>query len=410
MAIKEKTPLQKSNGWTANFNLVGEARINDYTYKMDQKSEKSDWIYNMLNLRVDCGAQHGVITSEMMGGYGAERENVVYVHGKDDNGNDDYKNQFTVMWDDRFNEEIIDTIGRNCFINVGLQRDIKGKLFVKHFITPYDAIAYINETLQEGMVISVRGSLEYSYYNGNIQCRKRINSIMLSDAQPENYKATFTQTVLADRDSFKKENIDVSTKTLFADVYVLEKFREFNGWDLTDNGANKGGIFVPLKKTFEFDLSNLKNEAIPVLLTKLLKVKKGVSQITFTGEFVESGATVQATEDDLTDDVKLQLMLGLISKEDALAICTANGGTNRRMIFKSVSYKKVENDDGTVTPVLQKFDEVYTDDDLALECLVPKEELNEGFEDTDGVPFDEVDEDPVSTEETDDLAALLASL
>ena len=65
--------------------LVGEAKINaDYTYKLDERSEKSDWVYNSLNLGVDCGDVCGTVYAELMGGYGAERDNVVYVHGKEE--------------------------------------------------------------------------------------------------------------------------------------------------------------------------------------------------------------------------------------------------------------------------------------------------------------------------------------
>ena len=50
MARKEKAVLEKK-GWSNSFVLVGEAKINaDYTYKLDEHSEKSDWVYNSLNL------------------------------------------------------------------------------------------------------------------------------------------------------------------------------------------------------------------------------------------------------------------------------------------------------------------------------------------------------------------------
>jgi len=86
MAKKEKKVLEKKN-WSNSFMLIGEAKINEYTYKTDEKSEKSDWIYNSLNLGVYCGETCGTVYAELMGGYGAERDNVVYVHGKGEDGN-----------------------------------------------------------------------------------------------------------------------------------------------------------------------------------------------------------------------------------------------------------------------------------------------------------------------------------
>ena len=84
--VKEKKPLAKNN-WIQNFNIVGEVKLNDYTFKLDEKSEKSDWVYNALNLGIDCGEKYGTVYAELMGGYGSERSNnVVYVHGKDEDG------------------------------------------------------------------------------------------------------------------------------------------------------------------------------------------------------------------------------------------------------------------------------------------------------------------------------------
>jgi hypothetical protein len=70
MAKVEKKKLEKKN-WVASFILIGEAKVNQYTYKLDEKSDKSDWVYNMLNLGVDCGEKHGTVYTELMGGYGA---------------------------------------------------------------------------------------------------------------------------------------------------------------------------------------------------------------------------------------------------------------------------------------------------------------------------------------------------
>ena len=403
---KEKTPLSKTN-WNQTFTLIGEAVVNDYTFKIDQHSDKSDWIYNQLNLNVNCGEKCGRVSSELMGGYGSERSNnVVYVHGKNEDGSDDFKNQYTIDFVDRFEESILEDIGSTCFITVGLEKDIKGQTVAKRFLTPYDAIAYIHEHLEDGMVVNVRGQLRYQIYNGNVQCRKEINSIFLSKAEPENYRASFVQTFLIDKDSVSKDSIDKDKKRLYINAYVIEKFKEFNGWDLTENGKVKGGIFVPLRKTFEFDLGDRDNSNIVNLVNKVFKVKKGVTQATFLGEFVESGATVTATEDDLTDDIKEMIELGLYTLDEALATCSTNGARERRMVLTKPQIKNVGDDDNKVHQ-LQIFKEQYEEEDLQLDCLVPKE-----IEEDDEVLFDEAMNAPeeTSTEEADDLAALLASL
>ena len=404
---KEKTPLAKQN-WSQTFTLVGEAVVNDYTFKIDQHSDKSDWIYNQLNLNVNCGDKCGRVSSELMGGYGSERaNNVIYVHGKNEDGSDDFKNQYTIDFVDRFDESILEDIGSTCFINIGLEKDIKGQTVVKKFLTPYDAIAYVHEHLEDGMVINVRGQLRYQIYNGNVQCRKEINSIFLSKAEPENYRASFVQTFLIDKDSVSKDSVDEDKKRLYINAYVIEKFKEFNGWDLTENGKVKGGIFVPLRKTFEFDLGDRDNSNIVNLINKVFKVKKGVTQATFLGEFVESGATVTATEDDLTDDIKEMIELGLYTLDEALDTCSTNGARERRMVFTKPQIKNVGDDDNKVHQ-LQIFKEQYQEEDLQLDCLVPKE-----TEEDDEPPFDDdsmnMPED-ISDEEEYDLSKLLDAL
>lgn len=411
MAKKEKTPLAKSNGWTSTFNLVGEVKLNDYTFKLDEKSEKSDWVYNALNLGVDCGEKFGTVFAELMGGYGSERSNnVVYVHGKTDDGKDDFKNQYTIDWDDRFDESILEDIGDLCFLTIGLEKDSKDKTFYKKFLTPYDFIAYAEEHLADGMVVNVRGQLKYTVYNGNIQCRKEINSIALSSATPDKYRATFTQTMLLDRDSATKKDIDKDKGVLNVSAYVLEKFKEYNGWDLTEGGKVKGGAFVPLHKNFEYEINPEKPELTDAVINKLFKVKKGVTQITWDGEFVEAGSTVQATEADLTDDIKELIDLGLYSLEEALAKCTVGGSKERRMILKKPAIKMIDGaNEGEKIPQIQRFEEAFAEEDMQLECLIPRETDDE--EDTDEVPFEEETTEAESTaSEDDELASLLAAL
>ena len=405
----EKNVLTKEN-WVSNFTIVGKAIVNDFTFKIDEKSQKSDWIYNQLNLNIDCGERQGRISCELMGGYGSERNNnVIYVHGKNEDNSDDFKNQYTIAWDDRFEESILEDIGDLCFINIGLEKDVKDHTVVKKFLTPYDAIAYVSEHLEDGMVINVKGQLRYQLYNGNVQCRKEINSIFLSKAEPKDYKATFVQTMLLDKDSAGKDTIDKDTNIMYVYAYLLEKFKEFNGWDLTENGKIKGGIFVPLKKTFEFDLKGKEPTKTAKLINTIFKVKKGVTQITFEGEFVETGAAITATEDDLTDDIKDLIDCGVYTLEEALAKCSVNGQRERKMFLLKPQIRMIGEEDNK-TPQIQKFDEKFTEEDLQLDCLIPKE--TEEADEEDEIPFDEDDVNTVETssEEEDDLAALLDAL
>ena len=388
MAKKEKKALEKKN-WTSSFMLIGEAKINDYTYKMNEKSTKSDWVYNSLNLGVFCGEQSGTVYAELMGGYGAERDNVVYVHGKKEDNKDDFDNKFTIDWDDRFDEEILETVGDMCFLTVGLEKDKNDKVFYKKFLTPYDAIEYIKENLTDGMIINVKGNLKYSTYNDNTQCKKEITSVVLSKADSaDKYCAKFTQTMLLDQDSLGKP--DKETGILPITAKVLDYIKEWKGKEVKCN--------VPYTKYFEYELDLTKPEVSKKVIEKLFKVSKGVTEITFEGDFVEGGATVTATLDDIPDDIKALIEIGVYTEEEALAKCSISSGRERRMILRKPSIKMVEDDNGNKTPVIQKFERKYEDEDLILDFMLSTND----DEDTDTEETD-VDIDLDDTSDSDDM-------
>lgn len=394
MARKEKAVLEKK-GWANSFVLVGEAKISaDYTYKLDERSEKSDWVYNSLNLGVDCGDVCGTVYAELMGGYGAERDNVVYVHGKDGDGKDDFENRFTIDWDDRFDEKILESVGDLCFMTVGLEKDKNGKVFYKKFLTPYDMIAYINENLEDGMVVNVKGQLKYSSYEGNVKVRKEISSLVLSKVDDRSkYHANFTQTMLLTRDSVGKP--DKSTGILPIYAKILDYVKEYKGKEVRCN--------IPYDKAFEYELDLTKPEVSQKVIEKLFKVKRGVTEITFEGDLIEGGAVVTATEDDIPDDVKALIEIGVFTLEEALQKCTVNSGKEKRMVIRRPLIKNVEGKDGAKTPVLQKFEQKYDEDDLTLDFMY-EEESEDAVEDTHGE--DETNEEATNPNDMSWLDAL----
>ena len=208
----------KRKNWRANFTLVGEARVNDYTYKLNEQSTRSNWIYNSLNLGIDCGEKYGTIYTNLMGGYATDRDNFLYVINKDENGNPDYEGgQAQIHWDDRKKPDVLKEIADSQFITVGLEKKTDGKTFYEKFLSPYDAIEYISEHLTDGMVVRVRGNIKYSMYQGRTQIQKNITSIALSTLTPDKYSATFKQSVLIDSDSANLSDFDEDKEVLAAD-------------------------------------------------------------------------------------------------------------------------------------------------------------------------------------------------
>lgn len=383
--MAEKKVIKKSD-WVSNFTLIGKPKISeDYTFKIDEKSEKSKWIYNSMNLGIDCGESMGCVYCELMGGYSEENENKIFAHGKKDDGSDDFEKQIVVDWDDRDNPSVLEEIGELSFLTVGLEKTSEGKTFYKKFLSAYDAVKYVKEHLTEGMVVNVKGNLKYSSYNDAVQVRKNITSIVLSKVDDTSkYAARFTQTILIDKDSvsFKADGIDKDKGVMYVNAKVLDYLKEYNGVEV------KGQF--PYNKQFEFAMDFSNEAACKKIMDKLFKVKKGFTQITFEGDLIEGGAVVTATWDDLPDDIKDLVEMGVYTEEEALAKCTANGGRERRMVLKKPQIKLVGDDK---TPVIQKFEEKYTEDDLYLDYLYE----NKG--DTEH-PADNADEPPFNTEES----------
>lgn len=394
---KEKAELKKQN-WVSQFEIIGKAVVNDYTFSLDQHSEKSDWVWSRMNLLVDCGEKYGRVGCSIMGGYGINRDNFIYVHGRDDAGRDDFSNFYTIDYEDRHNDIILRDIGNACFKTVALETDVKNNVIRKRFLSDKDFVDYVYEVLKDGMTVYVRGNINYRIYNDNVTVEKNINYIGLSNADEDDFKATFRQTVLLDEDSV--EDIEKERKTIAISGYVLEKFKEFNGWDLTNDGKIRGGQFVPLKKNFEYDYSAIPDDKVKKVIQLMFKVKShSVNQITFIGHFVEASALVKATEEDIPEDIMELVSLGIMTMDEALTDC-ADTSRNRdfRMVLERPYIRKINNDDGSISTQVQVFPDVYKDEDLQLDCLSPKEVPDDDFMNIpdDGLFDDDEDDDWLS--------------
>ena len=345
----------KKTNWISSFKLVGRAKINDNSFKIDEVSQ-SGWCYNNLNLGVDCGEKYGVTYANLMGGYSQVKDNIIYVHGKKEDGTEDWENIFTINWDDRLDEEILDTLGDMCFIKVGLENTENGKLYTQKFLAAYDAINYIKEHLTNDTVINVQGNLKYNFYQGNVTMQRDIRSIFLSKAEPENFRASFAQSILIDNDSINlKEDVDTNRKCVSIHARVLDYVKELNG------NTIKGQY--PLPFTFEYEYES--EEIFKKVYKLLFKVKKNIRQINFEGDFINTGATVQATMDDVTDDVKVLIAMGLYTEEEILTKYAAQGGIERRYVLTR-PIVRIEGDAENKQTVPQIFDDRYTEEDLII--------------------------------------------
>lgn len=347
----------KRTNWVSKFELVGRPKINDYTYKINGKSEKSAWMYNSMSLYVDCGEKYGDILCEMMGGYNIEGNSFIYAHGKDENGKDDFDEnaRITVAWEDRLNPNILENIGKLCFFTVGIEKDIEGKTYYKDFLSEYDAIAYIKEHLTEDMVLRVKGDIVYSLYNENVIVKKKIRSIVLSKVEDsKDFSATFTQSLLLDKDSANIKDIDKTTGVLPIYARVLDYVKEINGTEIR--------TFYPMPKVFYYKFQTEDEQLRTTIFNTLFKVRKGITQINFCGELIENG-TVTISFDDLPQEIKDLVNIGVYPKEEALAKCTENKSKDKKMYIIKPEIIQ-EGEEGNKVSRINKIEDVYSEDDL----------------------------------------------
>ena len=394
---KERKALKKGK---ATFNLIGRVKVTDKTFNLDN-SYDSGWTDNSMYVGVDCG-NGNTVYAEMRSGFYSDpdKESVIRAYSKDEKDDSGKSKSVEIAWEDRLDESLYDSISDSSFLTVGVEKDVKDKTVYKKFLTAYDAVEYLNEHLEDGMIVNVKGTIGYSEYEGNVSTKKEITSIVLSKIDDEaDFKATFSQTILVDSKSIGKKNDDKGTMELAAYVVDYVGNPKINGEKI----EVKKNVTYP--KTFEVAI-NENPEITAKMLQRFFKPKKGkITEITVTGNLVEGGSTVNITEDDIPDDIKELIEMGLYSEEEAeKKIAVGNGNRERRMIIVKPDIIYVGTGDDR-KPTVAFEDGKYDEDDL---YFYKQALLDAGVE-----PSSDNDADSESEEtssEDDDLLAMLEGM
>lgn len=392
---KERKALKKSK---ATFNLIGRVKVTDKTFNLDN-SYDSGWTDNSMYVGVDCG-NGNTVYAEMRSGFFPDKDNVIRAYSKDEKDDAGKSKSVEIAWEDRLDESLYDSISDSSFLTVGVEKDVKDKTVYKKFLTAYDAVEYLNEHLEDGMIVNVKGTIGYNEYEGNVSAKKEITSIVLSKIDDEaDFKATFSQTILVDSKSIGKKNDDKGTMELAA--YVVD----YVGKPKIDGEKIEVKKNVTYPKTFEVAI-NENPEITAKMLQRFFKPKKGkITEITVTGNLVEGGSTVNITEDDIPDDIKELIEMGLYSEEEAeKKIAVGNGNRERRMIIVKPDITYVGTGDDR-KPTVAFEDGKYDEDDL---YFYEQALLDAGAE-----PSSEDDtnsENEKTSSEDDDLLAMLEGM
>lgn len=392
---KERKALKKGK---AAFNLIGRVKVTDKTFNLDN-SYDSGWADNSMYVGVDCG-NGNTVYAEMRSGFFPDKDNVIRAYSKDEKDDAGKSKSVEIAWEDRLDESLYDSISDSSFLTVGVEKDVKDKTVYKKFLTAYDAVEYLNEHLEDGMIVNVKGTIGYSEYEGNVSTKKEITSIVLSKIDDEaDFKATFSQTILVDSKSIGKKNDDKGTMELVA--YVID----YVGKPKIDGEKIEVKKNVTYPKTFEVAI-NENPEITAKMLQRFFKPKKGkITEITVTGNLVEGGSTVNITEDDIPDDIKELIEMGLYSEEEAeKKIAVGNGNRERRMIIVKPDITYVGTGDDR-KPTVAFEDGKYDEDDL---YFYEQALLDAGAEPSSDDDTDSENEETSS--EDDDLLAMLEGM
>ena len=392
---KKRKALKKGK---AVFNLIGRVKVTDKTFNLDN-SYDSGWTDISMYVGVDCG-NGNTVYAEMRSGFFPDKDNVIRAYSKDEKDDAGKSTSVEIAWEDRLDESLYDSISDSSFLTVGVEKDVKDKTVYKKFLTAYDAVEYLNEHLEDGMIVNVKGTIGYSEYEGNVSTKKEITSIVLSKIDDEaDFKATFSQTILVDSKSIGKKNDGKGTMELAAYVVNYVGKLKIDGEKI----EVKKNVTYP--KTFEVAI-NENPEITAKMLQRFFKPKKGkITEITVTGNLVEGGSTVNITEDDIPDDIKELIKMGLYSEEEAeKKIAVGNGNRERRMIIVKPDITYVGTGDDR-KPTVAFEDGKYDEDDL---YFYEQALLDAGAE-----PSSDDDTDSESEEtssEDDDLLAMLEGM
>lgn len=392
---KERKALKKGK---ATFNLIGRVKVTDKTFNLDN-SYDSGWTDNSMYVGVDCG-NGNTVYAEMRSGFFPDKDNVIRAYSKDEKDDAGKSKSVEIAWEDRLDESLYDSISDSSFLTVGVEKDVKDKTVYKKFLTAYDAVEYLNEHLEDGMIVNVKGTIGYNEYEGNVSTKKEITSIVLSKIDDEaDFKATFSQTILVDSKSIGKKNDDKGTMELAA--YVVD----YVGKPKIDGEKIEVKKNVTYPKTFEVAI-NENPEITAKMLQRFFKPKKGkITEITVTGNLVEGGSTVNITEDDIPDDIKELIEMGLYSEEEAeKKIAVGNGNRERRMIIVKPDITYVGTGDDR-KPTVAFEDGKYDEDDL---YFYEQALLDAGVEPSSD--DDTGSESEETSSEDDDLLAMLEGM
>lgn len=190
---------------------------------------------------------------EMMG---SKSDKVKFVDSSDRKN----KKEIMIPWADRFKERT-DKFEIFMASKVGIEKDDSGKNNKVHSMTQFDAAKYIKEKLKEGDSVYIRGSLNFSTYEGKGQVKYNIQQIYHT-SEPVDFKvegfepeASFNQDIV-----YTGSDYDTETNKTAIDTNIIYKnkgeisfmpYRFFINHEKYKGDKEKTASLNTMKESFE---------------------------------------------------------------------------------------------------------------------------------------------------------------
>ena len=308
-----------------NFSVTGKLKLTNNTFNIDKQKEGSNYVYSNANLTLDYG--QGNVFCNLVGGHFVDKDNIIYALGvKQEDGKvkTDYQKQIKVPFEKRFDDNILKDISLESFTVLNIEKDAEGKLISKKFLSKEDAVKYLQATLVDGMVLNVSGDISFRLdEQSKTLFTLNIKRIYLNERENPVLHADFTMTVITDKDCYDSaEGVD-ENGMIEMNCFVPEYMKEYHGIEKA---------IVPLPFKFYLD-TKISDNWKKIVSEYFRPSNKFLAETTIEGSIVSVGNTQAVDLNDVTEDIRQLVSLGLISTDELAKIATNNNSLVQMMVF-----------------------------------------------------------------------------
>lgn len=302
----------------ANINFIGKLRkLKENWY--EEKEFSGGLIRKRLRFQMICGDNVQWLEAVALI-WKDENKNKIYTMKHVEDGQD---TKLEVKWNDRFNEDIVNSVAgykkfvvdtdtfahRKSLEEEGLDEELeKSKKKRKEFLHTSDFIDYLRKVLDneksKDMVFRVTGSMDFSY-----------------SAEKDTYYRTFTPQKITRVPDDTKQICEGSMKVYFSENAVDDTMADetgdivFNAYTQSYFSNIKGNAFVPM--SFKISKDAPKAKGFVKLFNKA--EDESVKELGITCDFINGAKRVEISEEMLSDEQREMIDMGMVTFEDIRA-------------------------------------------------------------------------------------------